>query len=52
MAEALDGIAAAAKANGVRDARPLITHLQLVSPADILGSGPSASSPSPSRSGS
>jgi len=35
-AEALDGIAAAAKANGVRDARPLITHLQLVSPPDIL----------------
>ncbi len=35
-AEALDGIAAAAKANGPRDARPLLTHLQLVSPADIL----------------
>ena len=36
VAEALDGIAAAAKANGVRDARPLITHLQLVSPPDVL----------------
>lgn len=35
-AEALDGIAAAAKANGPRDARPLLTHLQLVAPADIL----------------
>ncbi len=36
VAEALDGIAAAAKANGPRDARPLLTHLQLVAPADIL----------------
>ena len=35
-AEALDGIAAAANANGPRDARPLLTHLQLVAPADIL----------------
>jgi predicted amidohydrolase YtcJ len=35
-AEALDGIAAAVKANGPRDARPLLTHLQLVAPADIL----------------
>ncbi len=36
VAEALDGVAAAAKANGPRDARPLLTHLQLVAPADIL----------------
>ena len=36
VAEALDGIAAAVKANGPRDARPMITHLQLVAPADIL----------------
>ena len=36
VAEALDGIAAAAKANGPRDGRPLLTHLQLVAPADIL----------------
>ncbi len=36
VAEALDGITAAANANGVRDARPLITHLQLVTPPDIL----------------
>jgi predicted amidohydrolase YtcJ len=36
VAEGLDGIAAAANANGARDARPLLTHLQLVSPADVL----------------
>jgi predicted amidohydrolase YtcJ len=36
VAEALDGIAAADKANGRRDRRPLITHLQLVLPEDIL----------------
>jgi hypothetical protein len=36
VAEVLDGIGAAAKANGPRDARPLLTHLQLVAPADIL----------------
>jgi len=35
VAEALDGIAFAGEANGPREARPLITHLQLVSPADI-----------------
>ncbi|MEW6363738.1 MAG: amidohydrolase [Acidobacteriota bacterium] len=35
-AMALDAIAHAAAANGRRDARPLITHLQLVSPADVL----------------
>ncbi len=34
-AEALDGIAFARETNGSREARPLITHLQLVSPADI-----------------
>jgi predicted amidohydrolase YtcJ len=35
VAEALDGIAFARETNGPREARPLITHLQLVSPADI-----------------
>lgn len=35
-AEALDAVAAARKANGPRDARPLLTHLQLVAPADVL----------------
>ena len=35
-AEALDAVAAAREANGPRDARPLLTHLQLVAPADIL----------------
>ena len=35
VAEALDGIAGAVKANGPRDRRPLITHLQLVLPDDI-----------------
>lgn len=32
----LDALAYAEKANGKRDARPMITHLQLVAPADIL----------------
>jgi hypothetical protein len=36
VAEALDGIAYAAKVNGGRDARPMLTHLQLVSPEDVL----------------
>ncbi len=31
----LDGIDAAARANGPRDRRPIITHLQLFDPADI-----------------
>jgi len=34
-AEALDGIAFARETNGSCEARPLITHLQIVSPADI-----------------
>jgi predicted amidohydrolase YtcJ len=32
----LDALAYAEKANGKRDARPMLTHLQLVAPADIL----------------
>lgn len=36
VAEALDGITYAAKVNGGRDARPMLTHLQLVSPEDVL----------------
>jgi predicted amidohydrolase YtcJ len=35
VAESLDGIAGAVAANGPRDRRSLITHLQLVLPADI-----------------
>ena len=33
--DALDGLAAARAANGVRDARPLLAHIQLFAPADI-----------------
>jgi len=36
VAEALDGIAYAARVNGSRDSRPMLTHLQLVSPEDVL----------------
>jgi hypothetical protein len=36
VAETLDAFAYAAGTNGKRDARPIITHLQLVSPQDIL----------------
>ena len=36
VAEALDGVAYAARVNGRRDSRALITHLQLVSPEDLL----------------
>jgi len=35
-AATLDALAFARRANGPRDARPMITHLQLVAPADIL----------------
>ncbi len=33
--DALDGLAAARAANGVRDARPLLAHIQLFAPSDI-----------------
>lgn len=33
--DSLDGFAAARAANGVRDARPLLAHIQLFAPADI-----------------
>ncbi len=36
VAEALNGIAYAARINGRRDSRAMLTHLQLVSPEDIL----------------
>jgi predicted amidohydrolase YtcJ len=36
VAEALDGIAFAARINGRRDSRAMLTHLQLVSPEDVL----------------
>jgi hypothetical protein len=36
VAEALDGIAYAARVNGGRDSRAMLTHLQLVSPEDVL----------------
>lgn len=36
VAEALDGVAYAARINGRRDSRAMLTHLQLVSPEDIL----------------
>jgi predicted amidohydrolase YtcJ len=33
--DALDGLAAARAANGVRDARPMLAHIQLFAPSDI-----------------
>ena len=33
--DTLDGLAAARKANGARDARPLLAHIQLFAPSDI-----------------
>jgi predicted amidohydrolase YtcJ len=48
---ALDAFAHARTANGTHDARHAITHLELIAPADIPGSAPSAWSPTSRRSG-